>query len=463
MTLTSTGALNRCKNDGESFPKPTPDNDYGQRVLPVASYGDEHDPLLDMAYSDEYDIWYDCRSKCASFYSVSTSNISEEVNNGDSVGYARDRQIFDSTVEASDDVWHDCVLGHDDTRGPDMMISATVGNGQRAKNLTGHTQSTSTSSGDSHIRTVRTSDPFYNRDRFLNMTDRTLPDQLVNMLNKDPNFALSRSVNRHVLKEVELGLERGAFALRWKERIDRSKSHSDSRQSCLDDPTNSDVTPSGRAGPGGAPGPSAGPGGSSGPGESAGSGESVGPGESAETEDTQDTQQDKVTVKLAPRFSDTDTRAAPTAEAGTEKALKVLKQKVMTIYRNHKPHSQPNHQTNDVRVLKDLSKDPAVIIKRSDKCKGLVVLPKSDYVLKAGKITAEYESISKNPTPRLEAETKRLIKSTMVGKVPDKIVKSIIPSGSRTAELYGLPKTHKPSVPSALSSRLVEIPSIMQG
>ena len=50
-------------------------------------------------------------------------------------------------------------------------------------------------------------------------------------------------------------------------------------------------------------------------------------------------------------------------------------------------------------------------------------------------------------TPRLEAETKRLIKSTMVGKVPDKIVKSIIPSGSRTAELYGLPKTHKPSVP----------------
>ena len=34
-----------------------------------------------------------------------------------------------------------------------------------------------------------------------------------------------------------------------------------------------------------------------------------------------------------------------------------------------------------------------------------------------------------------------------MGKVSDKVVRSVVPSGSRTAELYGLPKTHKPGAP----------------
>ena len=55
--------------------------------------------------------------------------------------------------------------------------------------------------------------------------------------------------------------------------------------------------------------------------------------------------------------------------------------------------------------------------------------------------------VAKNPTPKLEAETKRLIKTTLTDKVPDKITKSVIPGGSRTAELYGLPKTHKSDAP----------------
>ena len=97
-------------------------------------------------------------------------------------------------------------------------------------------------------------------------------------------------------------------------------------------------------------------------------------------------------------------------------------------------------------LLKDLGDDDDVLVKRSDKCKGMVVLPKREYVRKAGLITADYETVAKNPTPKL-AQTKRVIKTTLSGKVPDKIVKSVIPSGSRTAELYGLPKTHKPDTP----------------
>ena len=119
----------------------------------------------------------------------------------------------------------------------------------------------------------------------------------------------------------------------------------------------------------------------------------------------------------------------------------------MTIYKNYKSTSQPNHQPSDVSMLKELSRDPDVIVKRSDKCKGLVVLPKSEYLHKAEAITDGYEAISKYPTPKLEAKTKQLIKATLPGKVSDRITRSVIPTGTRTAELYGLPKTHKPDVP----------------
>ena len=98
-------------------------------------------------------------------------------------------------------------------------------------------------------------------------------------------------------------------------------------------------------------------------------------------------------------------------------------------------------------MLRELANDPDIVIKRSDKCKGLVVLPKTEYVQKAETITDGYEAVMKNPTPKLEAETKRVIKGTLTGKIEDKVVRSVMPSGSRTAELYGLPKTHKTGVP----------------
>ena len=254
-------------------------------------------------------------------------------------------------------------------------------------------------------------DPFVNRERFLNLTDKTLSEPLVNLLNKGPNFALSRSVNKHVMKDVEIGLERGAFAIRWKESIDRAKANHRTPTSSPDDPPNANDTPQ-------AARPSL---------------------------DDAPTTQRKVT--LTPRFSDTDSKAAPTAGAHTEQALRTVKQKVMTLFRNHKTVAQPNHQSSDVNLLKELSKDPEIVIKRSDKCKGLVVLSKTEYVEKASAITDTYEAVGRNPTPKLEAETKRIIRTTLTGKVPDKIVKSVMPSGSRTAELYGLPKTHKPNTP----------------
>ena len=52
------------------------------------------------------------------------------------------------------------------------------------------------------------------------------------------------------------------------------------------------------------------------------------------------------------------------------------------------------------------------MVKKSDKCKSLVVMDKTDYIEKAEGIVSTYEKIKSNPTMKLEEETKSLIKST---------------------------------------------------
>ena len=54
-----------------------------------------------------------------------------------------------------------------------------------------------------------------------------------------------------------------------------------------------------------------------------------------------------------------------------------------------------------------------IIFKRSDKCKGIVVMDKQTYIDKGRSITSEYEPTPKNPTPKLEAMTKIIILETM--------------------------------------------------
>ena len=75
------------------------------------------------------------------------------------------------------------------------------------------------------------------------------------------------------------------------------------------------------------------------------------------------------------------------------------------------------------------------------------IMDKSDYISKADVITANYEAVNRNPTNKIEAETKRTIKETLDGKMDDNIIQALLPQNSRTAELYGLPKDHKEQVP----------------
>ena len=72
---------------------------------------------------------------------------------------------------------------------------------------------------------------------------------------------------------------------------------------------------------------------------------------------------------------------------------------------------------------------------------------KSEYISIAESVVSEYALIDKNITSKLKENTKSLMKKTLENKIPDDLLKKILPQHSRTAELYGLPKTHKPGNP----------------
>ena len=254
------------------------------------------------------------------------------------------------------------------------------------------------------------------RDRVLNLTKRTLPDTLLNLLSKGPNFALTRKAGRHVLAQVEQGIERGAFALRWKMYIAAQQQQSQPEQQQQQPLTRTDQS-------------------------------NTTPDVSTPVHSHSQPTHSFPPLNIAPRFSDTDTRMAPLSDADTELSLRGLKHKIMNCFKNHRSTEPKNHSKGDLEALKALRADPSVIVKRSDKCKSFVIMPKETYIEKAETITSQYESVPKNPTPRLEAETKKIIAKTLGGKIPDRVVNAIKPTSSRTAELYGLPKSHKPDIP----------------
>ena len=74
-------------------------------------------------------------------------------------------------------------------------------------------------------------------------------------------------------------------------------------------------------------------------------------------------------------------------------------------------------------------------------------MDRATYVEKAQAIIKDYQPVARNPTKKLEEETKVLIAKRMKDKVPAKTIRAIQPSCSRTAELYGLPKSHKDNIP----------------
>ena len=111
---------------------------------------------------------------------------------------------------------------------------------------------------------------------------------------------------------------------------------------------------------------------------------------------------------------------------------------------------ESNVSEEQLQFLDELKKNEDVVIKRRDKCKGLVILYKSDYVDKSRSILNDrnnYEILGRNPVPKVEAESKRVFKAVAKDKLPDNTLKELTPAHSRIPVFYGLPKDHKEGVP----------------
>ena len=315
---------------------------------------------------------------------------------------------------------------------------------------------------------------------FKNLSTLQLNDNLVDLLNCGPKFALTRQVNRDVLREVESGLERGAYALRWKAYIDNKRGlqaqpppnpHSPSEEQQQQEQRRQQQRRH----------------------QQQQQQQQQQQEQQQQEEEEEQRQQQSLppppvphlkqpllhqdrqqhqqsqqhqgseprhrhqqtsdpncpasqSSQLMPRFPDGDCSQAPPGNKAMEDVLQQVKKKVTAAYKTHTRPSR-NHTGSQLSALQELARNKDIVVKPSDKCKGLVLLDAKNYVEKIEITTSGYEAVPRNPTPRLEATTKRVIHSTMDNKVDERVIKAIIPHCSRTAELYGLPKDHKENIP----------------
>ena len=148
-----------------------------------------------------------------------------------------------------------------------------------------------------------------------------------------------------------------------------------------------------------------------------------------------------------PIFPDTGARQPPNVSKETEEVLGRIKTKILNLYRGVGKNEPINITAEQKKELDELKQDKSIIIKQSDKCKNLVIMDNEEYVTKVEQIIQTYENVKNNPTPKLEQDTKTLTKKTLKNKIPDDYLQKILPQHARTAQFYGLPKTHKSGNP----------------
>ena len=153
--------------------------------------------------------------------------------------------------------------------------------------------------------------------------------------------------------------------------------------------------------------------------------------------------------RFVPNFPDTVKKQPSLSTAETEEKLKVLKKRVLNTYKNH-TETEQNTTEEERKALNELKKNENVIVKPSDKCKGLVILDKTSYVQKVRNILddeANYQKLPSNPTAKIEAKTKQVFKQTCKDKLPESLIKDLTTTNARTPIFYGLPKDHKAGIP----------------
>jgi hypothetical protein len=138
-------------------------------------------------------------------------------------------------------------------------------------------------------------------------------------------------------------------------------------------------------------------------------------------------------------------------------AIDTVKQCAQSSFSKLKKHQQfsPIFKKDDLDILKNLSKNPALIISRPDKGRGIVIMNKTDYINKMNHILSDQTKFKKidNTTPfkqclRNDDKICRLLRKLLDnGAINQGQYNSLYPTGSSPGIMYGLPKIHKPNAP----------------
>ena len=138
--------------------------------------------------------------------------------------------------------------------------------------------------------------------------------------------------------------------------------------------------------------------------------------------------------------------------------LSVLQNDLQTIaqktYQKSNQNWLPFFHKSDYELLKNLSKNPDVVIAKPDKGRGTVILNKTDYLRKMDDILKDNTKFLElgpptfQPIFKVEDKINRLLKQFKESDIiTDDTFRDFYCSSSSYGILYGLPKTHKENLP----------------
>ena len=254
--------------------------------------------------------------------------------------------------------------------------------------------------------------------RFVNLTSHPVNSNLATLLEKGPKFALTQQVTPSTLHTVEAGIERAFYGLKWSYTLEKLKNRTAPAQD--EEAATNNLPPHPQSQP------------------------------TPTTEDIDSSAANNTIPR--PFFQDSGAGQPPNIPKEGEEVLEKIKSKILNLYRGIRKNSLQISPTSRKKELNTLKQDKDKIVKRSDNCKSLVIMERSDYISKSESIVSTYDIKEKNHTAKLEEDTKTLMKKTLKNKIPDNHLQRLpflremttfLPQHARTAEFYGLPKTHK--------------------
>ena len=140
--------------------------------------------------------------------------------------------------------------------------------------------------------------------------------------------------------------------------------------------------------------------------------------------------------------------------------LQPFRQQIKTLaykcYYHFKPHKifSPYFNKEDFKIIKNLAKDPTIIVSKPDKGRGVVLMDKTDYCAKMETILQDrHKFLPKSDDPirlsqLLEDKLNRSLKDLHIkGVLSERVYESLFTSSSSPGVLYGLPKVHKEGAP----------------